>query len=491
VRRISRRLLRPLAGRSMGTDPRSSTGEDRARTRQPVQSRCYAWAGAPDAFVDDMECPYTSPEEAPFVWIRSRQLGGRWAIPGHGRQFYRMGPDDFASSGSDHGWPLQPGELDPWYDMVEGRLEMSGRYDDLPWLPNSVLSDVLEPTPTEASLQEAVEARWPGTRAVLGRYAPPLNALEPAARSGKLFLRQGAVARRIEVDARGRVSGVAWVDAQSGTEARVEAPLVFLCASTLESTRLLLLSGPEGTASGLGASSGVLGRYLMDHLRLTLRGRGPRLPVEMKPGGRCVFLPRFDAREMAAPTAARGFGVQVYQNGLPDEDFSAFSASAYGEMLPDRENSVALHPHLKDAWGIPVLRIDCRHGALDTELAEEQKRALRELAETAGVTISHVDEAPALPGSANHECGTARMGSSPSNSVLNPQNECWEAEGLYVTDGASFPSQGSQNPTLTLLALTARACEHAAGARSGSSTSSGGTSAEASSSTGATLSPPG
>ncbi|WP_369127023.1 GMC family oxidoreductase [Bradyrhizobium yuanmingense] len=132
-------------------------------------------------------------------------------------------------------------------------------------------------------------------------------------------------------------------------------------------------------------------------------------------------------------------------------------------MLPRAENRVTLHPTRRDIWGIPVLHIDCRYSEADLARARDQAAAIREIAATAGVTLSRVNERPAPPGSAIHECGTARMGVDPATSVLDPNNQCWDAQGLYVTDGACFPSQGTQNPTLTILALTARACHHAVG----------------------------
>jgi choline dehydrogenase-like flavoprotein len=135
-------------------------------------------------------------------------------------------------------------------------------------------------------------------------------------------------------------------------------------------------------------------------------------------------------------------------------------------MLPRPENRVTLDREQRDVWGIPVLRIDCTHGDKELVRAREQIAALRQLAEVAGVTLTRISEAPAPPGSAAHETGTARMGSDPAKSVLDPHNQCWEAKGLYVTDGACFPSQGTQNPTLTILALTARACDHALRANS-------------------------
>ena len=465
ARRLARaaalRLLGPAAPKVLDHLLGSSLGRKVIAQRQPIQSRCYAWPLAPEEFVDDIDCPYDTPSDLPFVWLRSRQLGGRMVIPGHGRQYYRLGHDDFfPSDGLSPSWPLKPGELEPWYAFIERRLGLAGMCDNVPWLPDSELEHVLNLTPAEAELQRSIAARWPGSRPVLGRFAPPPDNLEAAARTGGLLIRRGAIVREIAVDRSGRVRGVVWIDQQNRTEERACAPLVFLCASALESTRLLLLSRSPRSPDGLGASSGALGRYLMDHVRLKAEGCGPPLPVEPFVEGRCIYLPRFDAREMPAPGPTRGFGVQVYHRS-ESEKRSNFIAASFAEMLPRPENRVALDPTRRDAWGIPVLRITCSHGQGELIRAAEQVVALRELAEVAGVKLIQIDEAPVPPGSANHECGTARMGSDPSSSVLDPHNECWEARGLYLTDGACLPSQGTQNPTLTLLALTARACDHA------------------------------
>ena len=176
--------------------------------------------------------------------------------------------------------------------------------------------------------------------------------------------------------------------------------------------------------------------------------------------GRAVYLPRFDARDDPEASPGRGFGVQVYQfHGARGR--SHFTAVSFGEMLPRPENCVTLHPARRDAWGIPILKIDCRYSSAELAGARDQAMAIRDIAAAARVKLSRINERPAPPGSAVHECGTARMGSDPATSVLDSNNQCWQARGLYVTDGASFPSQGSQNPTLTILALTARACHHA------------------------------
>jgi choline dehydrogenase-like flavoprotein len=391
-------------------------------------------------------------------------LGGRVAVPGHGRQYYRLGPDDFnPRDGLSTPWPLQPNELDTWYALVEHRLGLSGMRDELPWLPDCELLHLLTPTQSEAALRDKIIARWAGARPILSRYAPPLDALEVAARTGRLQCRQGAVAREVCVDDSGRVCGVVWTDHRTKSERRSSAPLVFLCASALESTRLLMLSRSQRSPKGLGAASGVLGSYLMDHVIVSAEGFGPeRFGASLTEEGRCIYLPRFDARASSPPKSVRGYGAQVYQIPV-GRGRSYFVAFAFAEMLPRLENRVTLDPNRRDAWGIPVLRIDCAHSDVELSRARDQTQALHELAELAEVALIRIDELPRPPGSAIHECGTARMGTEPATSVLDANNQCWDARGLYVTDGACFPSQGSQNPTLTILALTARACHHALG----------------------------
>jgi choline dehydrogenase-like flavoprotein len=433
------------------------------RLRQPIQTQCYAWETLPEAFVDDLDCPYVTPPSQPFNWIRARLLGGRMVIPGHGRQYYRLAQEDFAPiDGLSPAWPFDPGELVPWYSIVERRLQLSGAREGVPYLPDSELSFNLEPTSAEKILKESILSRWPRARPVLGRYAPPLASLDAAAATNRLLCREGAIVREIEIDDAGRVKGVIWHDLQSRSEMRARSPLVFLCASTLESTRILLLSRSSRTPTGFGSTSGVLGHYLMDHVTIKAEGIGPGLPSEAAPPepGRCTYIPRFDLSTGRASGEHRGFGVQIYQ-AAAGFSRSYFTAVSFAEMLPRAENRVTLEPCLRDIFGIPILKIECSHREDETLFAKEQSNTLRELATLSNVELSRMDEIPAPPGTAIHECGTARMGANPQCSVLDAHNECWEARGLYVTDGACFPSQGSQNPTLTIMALTARACSHA------------------------------
>lgn len=459
--RLWRRCIRRATRQIFGGDVLAG----RMRRRQPIQSQCYAWSDAPDAFVDDIDCPYVAASGHPFMWFRSRQIGGRMVNPRHGRQYYRLNQSDFdPNDGLSPRWPLAHGELEPWYDVVERQLGLAGRYDGNPYVPDSRLAQVIEPSRNEVDLIQTIRGRWPNAAPMLGRFAAPQAALNTAAASGRLLLRTGAVASSIDVDHRGHVSGVRWRDQRSRREVRVGTPLVILCASALESTRLLLLSRSSSCPSGLGANSGVLGRHLMDHIRVRVWGVGPPLEqsTDTEPG-RCVYVPRFDVRDGSA-SSGRGFGVQIYRSNR-DDGGSHFGAFSFGEMLPRRENRVVIDESRRDAWGIPVLRIDCCHSGDDLERGRAQLTALNQLAAALNVEITRADAVPAPPGSANHECGTARMGDSPDNSVVDPNNECWDARGLYLVDGACLPSQGIQNPTLTMLAVTARACGHAVGMR--------------------------
>jgi len=433
------------------------------KVRQPIQSKCYAWERDPLAFVDDRKNPYVVAEGTNFDWFRARQIGGRMTIPGHGCQYYRLYPEDFRRE--EDGvpvWPFGPEELDPWYDIVERRLDLKGLAEPCTLLPESRLRATVEPTEKESMIRRRLSERWPGMQSTVGRWSPPLNSMELAARTGRLSCRQGAIGREVEVDPRGHVQGVRWVDTETGRVERVSAGKVFVCASTLETTRILMLSRDASGRQGLGASSGRLGRYLMDHVGISAHGIGPSIAKEDPSFDtrRCVFIPRFDL-QTGAPTGT-GFSAQIYVTPLGDHG-SMFNAVTFSEMAPRMDSGVSLDPSVKDAWGIPALRIETRYSAAEKQSAIFQTQALVEIASALGAT-SHPRPTPP-PGTAIHECGTARMGRSPETSVLDANNECWDARGLYVTDGASLPSQGINNPTLTLMALTARACAHAASAK--------------------------
>jgi choline dehydrogenase-like flavoprotein len=425
------------------------------RVRQPIQTQCFAWERLPNAFVDDRDFPYEAPARRPFTWIRAHGVGGRMVIPGHGRQYYRLGRSELAPrDGLSPPWPLADGELDPWYVFVEKRLGLAGARDGLESPPDSEIARPLQPNDDEASAIDAIRTRWPEAHPILGRYAPPLQSVAAATATGRLSIRSGALVQAVKRDVSGRIDGCEWYDLRSKSRRRASAPVVFLCASALESTRILLQS------KDLPAKPGVLGHYLMDHMLVKAEGVGSKLSdeAEVEPG-RCLYLPRFDLRDGEASDADRGFGVQLYRSWAGERSW--FTATAFCEVAPRAENRVMLSSARRDAWGNPALHVDFHYSEAEHRLAEKAAAALEELAEVVGAKLHTLVRTPATPGTSVHECGTARMGNDPANSVLNSHNSYWDVPGLYVTDGASFPSQGAQNPTLTIMALTARACHHA------------------------------
>lgn len=429
------------------------------RIRQPIQTECFSWEQGPGNFVDDRDHPYVTPEGRPFNWIRSHGLGGRMTVPGHGRQYYRLGAEDLSpSDGQSPAWPVSQNDLGKWYELVERRLKLAGRNDHVASTPDSVISRELTYSAAEQVLADAIIKRWPTATPVIGRYAPPLESVSQAASTGRLTCRLRALVQKIVVGADGKVSGVEWRDQKTGRTERASAPTVFLCASSLESTRILLMSkGANGKAPG--AESNALGSNLMDHMMVKVEGIGPKLPVDGTPeeAGRCLYLPRFDHCFHDDPSR-RGFGVQLYET--PAGAHSWFTAVAFAEVTPRASNRVTLDESRKDMWGNPALKIDFQYSRAEMEGSRVMVSALRRIADAANAKINAFDGRPARPGTSIHECGTARMGVSPKDSVLDPHNECWDVPGLFVTDGASFPSEGAQNPTLTIMALTARACDY-------------------------------
>ncbi len=416
--------------------------------RQPIQSRSYAHRPeTAHLFVDDVDHPYAHPDGRSFDWIRGRQVGGRlhvWA-----GMSPRLTDHDLHAASRDglgEDWPLTEADLAPYYDRVERFL-------------------AVESAPLSAGeelLQRTVADRWP-TRRVTGppiATAAPGAALADAARTRRMTLRPNAVVTHVLVGPDShRARGVAYVDTTDGSEREATARLVFLCASTIESTRLLLNSATHHHPSGLANSSGVLGRYLADHtFGVGIDGRVP-LPAGGNggtPAAHGAAIPAFRNVTEHDVDFLRGYGVRL----LVDTS-GRFWMRAFGEVLPRFESRVELEPDRPDRWGVPTVRIDCAYGDNEQLMAADQVACLSEMAEAAGFEVEAVHPDPASPGSSAHELGTARMGRDSRNSVLNSFNQAWDVENLFVTDGASFTSAGHQNPTLTMMALTSRACDYA------------------------------
>ncbi len=466
------RVLVLEAGRGMGADRllwmlhrlRQSFGylaetDDARKVRQSVQSTTFAWPFHPHAFVDDVDNPYTTPEDHPFTWIRARQVGGRTSVKAHGRQFYRLSDFNF-KAGSQDGqgpdWPLTLAELAPHYETVERWMGIHGNADGLDMLPDSVFAGGISMTPAEQRLKERVERRWPERRVIVRRTSGAPVTMPAALKTGRLTLRTNAVVNQVLYDAStGRATGVSYLDAKSGKSYEAQARVVVLAAGAIESTRLLLHSRSSAFPDGLANSSGQLGRNLMDHTyQLGIEAKMNLPPEEQQPAQSWAYIPQFRNVATKEQDFARGYGVQVFTFG----DSCHFVP--FGEMVPRAENRVTLSPTVKDRWGIPAAHIECRHSANELKMAEDAVTTCKEMMEAAGFTLEKATGTLSTPGMAIHEVGTARMGTDPRTSVLNPHNQSWDVPNLYINDGACFPSQGPQNPTLTMMAIAVRASAH-------------------------------
>ncbi|MEE2777160.1 MAG: GMC family oxidoreductase [Acidobacteriota bacterium] len=494
----------PLRGRQ---DPRNSL-----LARRPIGRRCYACEETnADFFIDEVENPYTAPKNKPFWWIRPNRVGGRTLM--WGRQSYRMSDYDFKAASHDgygDDWPLAYEDLAPYYDTVERFIGVSGREEGLAVLPDGQFLPPMAYSCGEKILKEAVDGM--GRRLTIGRaavntvrhqgraechycgpchrgcltgsyFSSPVSTLPAAIATGKFNLVSQAMVHRVVLDGRGRAESVLLIDKTTGHEERLYARIVVLAASTLASTRILFNSHNPSFPDGLANSSGVLGHYLMDHVFgvgasgvLPLR-QGVKPELANRPNG--IYVPRFRNLGKKEPGFIRGYGFQggervtVYEHAYSTPGFGAefkesvrganvarLSLSGFAEMLPRFENRCYLDPDKKDQWGIPALRFEVEHGdnerALVTDLVEQAAGML----EAAGVEEIRRREEPQVPGFAIHEVGTARMGDDPETSVVNPFNQTHDVKNLYVMDGSSYVSIGCVNPTLTMMALTVRACDH-------------------------------
>ena len=445
------------------------------RARQPIQSQSL-WYDRRSChlYVDDLDHPYATEPGTAFNWIRSRHAGGRTLV--WSRFALRLADEELLSGHADGAsppWPIAYRDLAPYYDRVERLLGVTGTAESLPALPDGCF--VSRPVPNHlGELRRRLARRFPerhlvpsrevtgdATAAAPGSGPPASSSLGSTLRHAdprRLTFRTDCVVARITLDRPDHARGVIFVDRQRGQQHEVSGRVVVLCSSTIESTRLLLLSRTPEHPGGLGNSSGVLGRYLMDHFggpRLVAIGR---LDGVDAPSTERVYLPRVAGPHGRRDGFIRGYGIQGELQVWPGGT-ATLSLGVFGEVLPYVENSVAVDETMRDVDGLPVARI--RFGYRDNEhrMGRHAAAAVRELVDAVGFRPLVVHEEILPPGTRAHELGSARMGASPVDSVLNPFNQCWEVENLFVTDGACFPSAGYKGPTLTIMALTARACD--------------------------------
>jgi len=484
------------------------------KERHPVQKRDYPYSEfAPDFWVDDLDCPYT--EIKRFDWYRGFHVGGRSLM--WGRQSYRWSPWDFESNKNDgHGadWPIRYEDLAKWYDYVETFAGISGSIEGLPQLPDGKFLPPMELNIVEKDVAARIKAKYEHRRMIIGRsanltvehngrgscqyrnlcsrgcqfgaYFSTQSATLPAAlATGNLTLRPFSIVTEVTYDKdKKRAKGVRVIDAETMQSIEYEAKVVFLCASTLASTFILLNSVDSGSLpDGLGNTSGQLGRNLMDHhFRCGASGDVEGYEDKIAFGRRAngFYIPRYrnffgDKREYL-----RGFGYQGgasregwqrevaelsigadLKNALQEPGKWTIGMTGFGEMLPYEDNRITLDKSKKDKWGQYVLAIDCEIKENEKKMRKDMINDAAEMLEASGVKNISTYDNGSYPGMAIHEMGTARMGNDPKTSVLNKWNQMHDVKNVFVTDGSCMTSASCQNPSLTYMALTARAAEYA------------------------------
>jgi choline dehydrogenase-like flavoprotein len=488
----------------------------RLTEEQPIQQICTGvdeWNSK--FFVNDRENPYTTAPDKPFLWIRGRQVGGRSII--WGRQSYRWSDLDFEANlreGIAVDWPIRYQEIAPWYDYVEEFAGISGQNEGLPQLPDGKFLPPMEMTCAELVVKDAIARYFPGERMMtIGRvavvtqrhhgrapchycgpcsrgcitrsYFSSLNSTLPAAlATGKVTVRPYSVVHSVIFDSKTRkASGVRVIDGQTREALEFRGRVLFLCASALESTRLLLHSKTPEFSSGLANSSGELGHNLMDHCmgggaRAIIPGNEDKVSLGNRPNG--IYVPRFRNVKEKHPQLLRGYGFQGgasrrgWQRGMGmrglGPDFKhmlsrpgawTFSFYGFGECLPNHGNFIELDKEKVDAWGIPALKISCQWRENERALLKDMSITAAEMLSAAGAKDIEPFVEDNAPGLTIHEMGTARMGRDPKTSVLNAHNQAHDIKNLFITDGACMASSACVNPSLTYMALTARACDYA------------------------------
>ena len=490
--------------------------------------------------IDNVENPYTTSPETVYSWGRSRCLGGRtlhWA-----RATDRMADYEFKAASRDgYGmdWAVSYAEMKPYYDRVESFIGVSAAAEGWPQFPDGIFLPPMALNCAETIFTAACQALgWPSThrrlsqltRAHNGRppchycgncvngcdvgamFNPIAVTLPPALATGRLEIRTDSIVARVRMNGENRAQGVTYIERESRTAVDVDATWVILAASTLENTRLLLLSAKGGLAN----ASGTLGHYMMDQVSgggvsgfLPVLKGGPSRLDDGKMAG--ITIPAVE--NIDAKTQRKDFIRSYVMNATGGQtEFPQFAANlpgygsewkkevksryvaqarvwiAGGEMLARKENFVELDPEVKDHWGIPVLKIHFTHSDNEYKLIADFQRKAEELFRKAGGEMLPGPVTPAgFPGGAGspqsapvrggssperpgparrplggsiHECGTARMSVSPKEGVLDSYCRTHDVPNLYVFGGNAFPSTGDKHPTLTMMALTARGCDH-------------------------------
>ncbi|GGG40113.1 GMC family oxidoreductase [Croceivirga lutea] len=487
--------------------------EKQARTGYTVKAPHHHW------FVDDVDHPYN--EVKRFDWMRGYHLGGRSIM--WGRHSYRWSDIDFAANkkeGIAVDWPVRYKDIAPWYDKVESYIGVSGELLGLPQLPDGQFEPMMELNCVEDHVRQKVaesfggrvitagrvahinsDKKFEGDRRVrcqfrnrcirgcpFGAYFSSLSSTLPAAeRTGNMTLRPDSIVHEIIYDAdTKKATGVKVIDRETKEEFEFKAKVIFLCASAVASTSILMQSKSDRFPNGLGNDSGELGHNIMDHhflvgARGKMEGFDDKYYKGRKPNG--IYVPRF--RNLGGDSDmkdfTRGYGYQGgagrgdYENLVAEANYGKaykdamltpggwnMNMLAFGEILPYHDNKMVLDYDKKDQWGLPTVTFDAEIRQNELNMRKDmQDQAVQMLEKSGAKDIEPYDNPYAL-GLGIHEMGTARMGSSSKTSVVNEYNQVHACKNVYVTDGAFMTSASCVNPSLTYMAFTARAANHAA-----------------------------
>lgn len=485
----------------------------------PVISKCYAFReDAMHFFVKDNEHPYV--QEKPFDWIRGYQTGGKslmWA-----RQTQRWSEFDFegpARDGYAVDWPIRYKDIAPWYSYVEKFAGISGNRDNLDILPDGEFLPPLDLNCVENYFSDFVKKNYTNRHIVYGRCAHLTQPQEIhlkqgraqcqkrnlcqrgcpfggyfssnsvtlpwAEKTGNLTMRSDAIVHSIIYDDKaGKATGVRVIDAKTQQATEYFARIIFVNAAALNTNLILLNSTSSRFPNGLGNDSGLLGKYVAFHnyrARVSGKYNGH---LDKKTDGRShtsAYIPRFRnvykqetdfLRGYAAGFSANrglkrdteGFGEEL-KNNLEKKEYGDWSVGSHmmGETIPKETNYVSLSPDQKDAWGMPLLNISIDYDANDDKMVKDYQEQLTEMFEKAGFYDIKTTDSKQAPGLDIHEMGGVRMGHDSKTSLLNKWNQLHHCKNVFVTDGACMTSTSTQNPSLTYMALTARAADYAMG----------------------------
>lgn len=484
------------------------------RTGYTVRQSTKHW------FVNDLENPYTEKEGKRFDWMRGYHVGGRSIM--WGRQSYRWGDFDFEANlreGISIDWPVRYKEIAPWYDYVETFAGISGQAEGLDYLPDSKFLPPMELNCVEKELKKSMQDKF-GRLLTIGRVAhitSPLShnnsaqrgqcqyrnlcsrgcpygayfssnssTLPAAAKTGNMTLRANSIAYELIYDeAKGKATGVKVLDAETGEQLEFKAKVIFLCASTMGSTYIMLNSISKRFPNGFGNDSGQLGHNIMDHhLGVGASGEWEGFEDQYYFGRRAngIYIPRFRNMGKEKRDYLRGFG---YQGGASRQGWQrlvaemsigadlkeavttpgkwSFGMGGFGEVLPDFSNMVSINTEKKDKHGLPTLTFDTEFKDNDYKMRKDMANDAAEMLEAAGFKNVRSYDNPRQHGLGLgiHEMGTARMGKDPKTSVLNKNNQVHAAKNVFVTDGSFMTSANCVNPSLTYMAFTARAADFA------------------------------